>query len=42
MGVGNVDSQGVSLMEATREALMKSIDLCGPGVKISELGEFIE
>ncbi|KAJ2722507.1 hypothetical protein H4S00_002715, partial [Coemansia sp. D1744] len=41
-GVGKVDSLGVKLMDATRESLELAIDMCGPGVPISRIGETIE
>lgn len=40
--VGNVDLQGIELIENTREALMGAIGICGPGTRLPEIGSFIE
>ena len=39
--VGNVDKKGKKLVEKTYNSLMKAIDICKPGVKISEIGNVI-
>ena len=39
--VGNVDKNGKRLVETTYNSLMKAIDICKPGVKISEIGNVI-
>ena len=35
------DQQGLELVETTREALMKGIERCGPGVPLNEIGRVI-
>ncbi|KAI8342147.1 methionine aminopeptidase, merops subfamily M24 [Chlamydoabsidia padenii] len=39
--VGQVDDQGKALVECTREALKKAIDICGPNVPLNEIGRVI-
>ncbi|KAG9017671.1 hypothetical protein FRB90_000316 [Tulasnella sp. 427] len=39
--VGNVDQQGVDLIQATEEALLAGIKACGPGVPFREIGRAI-
>ncbi|KAJ2009577.1 hypothetical protein GGI04_000300 [Coemansia thaxteri] len=39
--VGQVDAAGTALMEATREALDLAIQVCGPGVPLTAIGETI-
>jgi methionyl aminopeptidase len=36
------DDRAVALINATQEALDKSIEICGPGVRLSKIGEVIE
>ena len=38
----NVDQNAINLIETTREALNCAIELCGDGVKFSEIGNKIE
>lgn len=37
-----VDQQGLDLVEATREALMEGVKVCGPGRKFRDIGQAIE
>ncbi|KAJ2028107.1 hypothetical protein H4S03_007967 [Coemansia sp. S3946] len=39
--VGQVDAQGLALMDATRESLELAIQACGPGVLLATIGEII-
>ena len=39
--VGNVDKKGKKLVEKSYNSLMKAIEICKPGVKISEIGNVI-
>lgn len=40
--VGNVDEKGKFLCKITEECLHKAINICGPGVAFSEIGNTIE
>ena len=39
--VGSVNKKGNHLVKSTYNALMKAIEICEPGVKVSEIGEVI-
>ncbi|KAL7747679.1 hypothetical protein RI367_006968 [Sorochytrium milnesiophthora] len=40
--VGDVDQQGLALVEHTREALQRGLAVCGDGVRFSEIGRAIQ
>jgi methionyl aminopeptidase len=39
--VGSVDEEGKRLVEVTKEALQRAIDVCGPGVPFNMIGKTI-
>jgi len=39
--VGEVDEQGIALVECTKESLDKAIRACGPGVPFKEIGQIV-